>query len=51
MASEVGLGAPEGSEGNSSVRLTPEGGSQSLLLSESKDETSLKTVEWEKAVS
>ena len=38
MASEVGLGAPEGSEGNSSARLTPGGGSQSLLLSESKDE-------------
>ena len=38
MASEDGLGAPEGSEGNSSARLTPGGGSQSLLLSESKDE-------------
>ena len=51
MASDDGLGAPEGSEGNSSARLTPEGGSQSLLLSESKDETLLKTVEREKAVS
>ena len=51
MASYDVLGAQEGSEGNSSARLTPEGGSQSLLLSESKDETLLKTVEREKAVS
>lgn len=39
MASEDGLGAPEGSEGNSSAPLTPGGGSQSLLLSESMDES------------
>jgi len=49
MASEDGLGAPESSEGNSSAHLTEK--VESLLLSESKDETSLKTVEWEKAVS
>lgn len=45
MASEDGLGAPEGSEGNSSASLSPgQHGSQSLLLSLARMGTSLRTV-------